>query len=35
MFLRRSKDLGARLNMDPVTDDEWQRYEGYFENDRT
>ncbi|MCM3071192.1 lipoate--protein ligase family protein [Staphylococcus equorum] len=25
------KDLGGRLNMEPITDDEWQRYEGYFE----
>ena len=25
------KDLGGRLNMEPITDDECQRYEGYFE----
>ncbi|MGX5789653.1 lipoate--protein ligase family protein [Staphylococcus equorum] len=25
------KDLGGRLNMEPITDEEWQRYEGYFE----
>lgn len=25
------KDLGGQLNMEPITDDEWQRYEGYFE----
>ncbi|SCS22899.1 lipoate--protein ligase family protein [Staphylococcus caeli] len=25
------KDLGGRLNMEPITDDEWQRYEGYFD----
>lgn len=25
------KDLGGRLNMESITDDEWQRYEGYFE----
>lgn len=25
------KDLGGRLNMEPITDDEWQCYEGYFE----
>lgn len=31
LLLYALKDLGARLNMDPVTDDEWQRYEGYFE----
>ncbi|MGO3050528.1 lipoate--protein ligase [Staphylococcus casei] len=25
------KDLGGRLNMEPITDDEWVSYEGYFE----
>lgn len=25
------KDLGGRLNMDPITDVEWSRYEGYFD----
>lgn len=25
------KDLGANLTMDDITDDEWQRYEGYFD----
>ncbi|MBU0436794.1 lipoate--protein ligase family protein [Staphylococcus succinus] len=25
------KDLGGRLNMEPITDDEWASYEGYFE----
>jgi len=25
------KDLGGQLNMDPITEDEWQRYEGYFD----
>ncbi|MFQ3870931.1 lipoate--protein ligase family protein [Staphylococcus parequorum] len=25
------KDLGGQLNMEPITNDEWQRYEGYFE----
>ncbi len=25
------KDLGGRLNMEPITDEEWQLYEGYFE----
>ena len=25
------KDLGGHLNMDPITEDEWQRYEGYFD----
>ncbi|WP_436854945.1 lipoate--protein ligase family protein [Staphylococcus caeli] len=25
------KDLGGRLNMEPISDDEWQRYEGYFD----
>ncbi|OEK69034.1 lipoate--protein ligase [Staphylococcus equorum] len=25
------KDLGGQLNTEPITDDEWQRYEGYFE----
>lgn len=25
------KDLGSRLNMEPMTEDEWQRYDGYFE----
>lgn len=31
LLLYALKDLGAQLNMDPVTEDEWQRYEGYFE----
>lgn len=30
LLLYAIKDLGGRLNMDPITDDEWQRYEGYF-----
>ncbi|MCU5746870.1 lipoate--protein ligase family protein [Staphylococcus sp. SQ8-PEA] len=25
------KDLGSTLNMNPITDEEWQRYDGYFE----
>ena len=25
------KDLGGRLNMEPITDVEWSRYEGYFD----
>ena len=25
------KDLGGQLNMNPITEDEWQRYEGYFD----
>ncbi|CAM3000951.1 lipoate--protein ligase [Staphylococcus argensis] len=25
------KDLGSTLNMDPITEDEWQRYDGYFD----
>ena len=25
------KDLGGRLNMDRITDEEWLSYEGYFE----
>ncbi|PTI79873.1 lipoate--protein ligase [Staphylococcus succinus] len=25
------KDLGGHLNMEPITDDEWVSYEGYFE----
>jgi octanoyl-[GcvH]:protein N-octanoyltransferase len=25
------KDLGGRLNMEPITDLEWSRYEGYFD----
>lgn len=25
------KDLGARLNMEPITDTEWERYDGYFD----
>ncbi|MDU9416996.1 lipoate--protein ligase family protein [Staphylococcus lloydii] len=25
------KDLGGRLNMEPITDIEWSRYEGYFD----
>lgn len=25
------KDLGGRLNMNPITDEEWLSYEGYFE----
>lgn len=25
------KDLGGRLNMESITDEEWQLYEGYFE----
>ena len=35
LLLYALKDLGAQLNMDPVTEDEWQRYEGYLKNDRT
>ncbi|MFU0769370.1 lipoate--protein ligase family protein [Staphylococcus pasteuri] len=31
LLLYAIKDLGGRLNMDPITDDEWQRYEGYFD----
>ena len=25
------KDLGSTLNMDPITEDEWHRYDGYFD----
>ena len=31
LLLYALKDLGADLNMDPITEDEWSRYEGYFE----
>lgn len=31
LLLYAIKDLGGRLNMDPITDEEWQRYEGYFD----
>ena len=29
--LHAIKDLGGNLNMDPITEDEWTRYEGYFD----
>ena len=25
------KDLGSRLNMEPITDEEYTRYDGYFD----
>ena len=31
LLLYALKDLGADLNMDPIAEDEWSRYEGYFE----
>ena len=30
-LLHAIKDLGGNLNMDPITEDEWTRYEGYFD----
>ncbi|MDN8760622.1 lipoate--protein ligase family protein, partial [Staphylococcus aureus] len=30
-LLHAIKDLGGNLNMDPITEDEWSRYEGYFD----
>ena len=30
-LLHAIKDLGGHLNMEPMTEDEWQRYEGHFE----
>lgn len=31
LLLYALKDLGANLNMDPITEDEWTRYEGYYD----
>lgn len=30
-LLYAMKDLGARLNMEPITETEWERYDGYFD----
>ncbi|MCC3752938.1 lipoate--protein ligase family protein [Staphylococcus epidermidis] len=31
LLLYALKDLGANLNMDPITEEEWTRYEGYYD----
>ena len=30
-LLHAIQDLGGKLNMDAITEDEWQRYEGHFD----